>query len=174
MKLILFVYFISFVSCACSQSEAKSGKDSVDQFAGTTPCSNVIRPLHKIKPEDDCALDACKCVVVEWKLILYKNPVTQEPTSFKLTGINKFTVPETNMLSQPGTKTETEGKWSIIKGSKTNPEAIVYRLNPDKPVLSLSFVKLGNNLLHVLDHEGQLMIGNEFWNYTLSRINTSE
>ena len=173
MKFILFVYFVSMVTCASSQSEANAGKDSAIHFAGTTPCSNIIRPLHKIKQEGDCALNECKCLVVEWKLMLYINSVTQEPTTYKLTGINKFAVPETNMFSS-GTKTESEGKWVIVKGTKTHPEAIVYRLNPDKPEISLSFIKLSENLLHVLDREEKLMIGNEFWNYTLSRSKTNE
>ena len=174
MKLIFFVYFVSMVTCACSQSGTNYGKDSVDHYVGTTPCSNIIRPLHKINREDDCELKACKCLMVEWKLILYRNPVTQEPTTYKLTGINRYSVPETNMYSQPGVKTESEGKWAIIKGTKSNPVAIVYRLNPDKQEISLSFVKLDENLLHILDHEEILMIGNEFWNYTLTRLKTGD
>jgi hypothetical protein len=73
------------------------------------------------------------------------------------------------MYSQPGTKAESEGKWLIIHGTKTNPEAIVYRLNPDKPDISLSFLKLSDNLLHIVDQDGRLMIGNEFWSYSLNR-----
>lgn len=171
MRLIFFMCFLSIVTCASSQG---SGKDSAEHFAGTTPCSNIIRPLHKISPEEDCELQKCKCIMVEWKLILFRNPVTKEPTAYKLTSINRYTVPETNMYSQPGTKTESEGKWTIIKGTKTNPSAMVYRLNPDKTEISLSLIKLGDNLLHVLDHEGRLMIGNEFWNYTLTGIKTKE
>ena len=55
-------------------------------------------------------------------------------------------------------------------GTKTNPKALVYRLNPDIPELSLDLIVLSGKLLHVLDREGELMIGDEFQSYTLSRI----
>ena len=111
--------------------------------------------------------------MVEWKLTLYKNPVTQKPTRYKLTGINRFSVRETNMYSQPGTKTDSEGNWTIARGTKANPDAVLYQLNPDKPGIMISLVKLSDHLLHVLDHDGKLMIGNEFWSYTLTRVITT-
>jgi hypothetical protein len=170
MKHLFLIYFLSIVTTACSQNTGNSTSDSADIFAGTTPCGNIIRPLHKIKKEGNCALEECKCVMVEWRLELHKDPVTKEPAGYKLTSINRFTVAETNMLSQPGTKTESEGKWAIIKGNQQKPGAILYRLNADKKDLSLDLIKLDNDLLHVLDDEGKLMIGNEFWSYTLTRL----
>lgn len=139
-------------------------------FAGTTPCSNIIRPIHKITAEPDCELKACQCILVEWKLTLYKDPATQQPTVYKLTGINRYSEKETNMYSQPGTKTESEGKWAIVQGTKTNPAAIVYRLNPDKPKISVSLLRMSNDLLHILDDAGRLMIGDEFFSYTLNKV----
>jgi hypothetical protein len=139
-------------------------------FAGTTPCSNVIRPVHKIREEPDCNMVECLCAMVEWKLILYQDPVTRELTYYKLSSTNRFIVKGTNMYSQPGTKTESEGKCTIVRGSKTNPLAILYRLNPDKPAITIDFLRLSDNLLHILDHDGKLMIGNEFWSYTLNRV----
>jgi hypothetical protein len=167
--MIFLAYIIAMLTCIATPNQVAT-KDSSVLFAGTTPCNNIIRPLHKIAPEADCTLNECHCMMVEWKLILYTNRATQEPTSYKLTGINRFSVKETNMYSQPGTKTESKGKWTIVRGTKTNPDAIVYRLNPDKPEMTLNFLRLSDNLLHGLDHEGNLMIGNEFWSYTLNRV----
>lgn len=169
MSLILFACLVTITIWPPATDQATI-KDSAAFFAGTTPCSNIIRPLHKIPKESDCQLNECHCIMVEWKLALYKNAVSQEPTTYKLTGINRFSVKETNMYSQPGTKSETVGKWTIIKGTKTNPNAIVYRLNPDTPALSLSFLKLSDNLLHILDSDERLLIGNEFFSYTLNRV----
>jgi hypothetical protein len=95
---------------------------------------------------------------------------TKEPARYTLKGINRYSVKETNMYSEPGIKTETEGKWKIVRGTKTNPDAVLYQLNPDKSKMSLSFLKLNDNLLHILDQNEKLMIGNEFHSYTLNRI----
>jgi hypothetical protein len=168
MGRLSFTYLVALLISFAGQGQAV--KDSIFLFAGTTPCSNVIRPLHKIAPEPDCALKDCHCMMVEWKLTLYVDPVTQKPTTYKLTGINRFSEKETNQYSQPGTKTTSEGKWTIVRGTTSNPNATLYQLNPDKPALTLSLLKLHDNLLHVLDQEGRLMIGNEFFSYTLNRI----
>lgn len=170
MNLLSFIYMIRMITGMAMPGQSSAMKDSSVIFTGTTPCSNVIRPLHKIKEEPDCKWNECHCMMVEWKLTLYTNSITHEPTGYKLTGINRFSVKETNLPSQPGTKAESEGKWSIVKGTRTNPGAVVYRLDPDKPKISVDMIKLGDNLLHILDHEGRLMIGNEFYSYTLNRV----
>lgn len=170
MTLAPIAFFFIMVACLAEPKQPQAVKDSAVLFSGTTPCSNIIRPLHKIPEEADCMLNECHCIMIEWNLTLYKNPVTQEPTVYKLTSINRFVVKETNMYSEPGTKTESEGKWIIVRDSKTNPDVVVYRLNPGKPGISIDMVRLSDNLLHILDREGGLMIGNEFWSYTLNRV----
>ena len=170
MNLITFISLITMTGCNGLPDQSNSFKDSVVVFAGTTPCGNVIRPLHKIGPEPDCQLKDCKCFVVEWELTLYMDATTKEPTRYKLTGINRHTVKETNMYSEPGIKTEAEGRWAIVRGTKTNPDAVFYQLNPDKPGMDLSFLKLNGNLLHIVDQNKKLMIGNEFHSYTLNRV----
>jgi hypothetical protein len=158
------------IGCNGISDQSNSYKDSAIVFAGTTPCGNVIRPLHNITPEPDCLLQECKCIMVEWELTLYMDATTKEPARYTLKGINRYSVKETNMYSEPGIKTEAEGKWAIIRGTKTNPDAVLYQLNPDKSKMSLSFLKLNDNLLHILDQNEKLMIGNEFHSYTLNRI----
>jgi len=145
-------------------------KDSFAVFAGTTPCSNVIRTIHNIKPEADCQLQDCKCIMVEWKLTLYMDANTESPMDYELKGVNRHRVKETNMYSEPGTTREVKGKWVIIKGTKTDPNAIVYQLNPDQPATKVSLLKLGDNLLHIIDQNEKLMVGNEFHSYTLNRV----
>jgi hypothetical protein len=145
-------------------------EEAVVLFTGTTPCSNIIRPLHNIPKEPDCKWNECRCLMVEWKLALYKHPITKEPTKYKLTSINRFVINETNMPSTPGTRAEREGRWTIIRGTKRDPDAVVYRLNPGNTEISVDMLKLGDNLLHLLDDEESFMIGNEFYSYTLNRV----
>ena len=58
----------------------------------------------------------------------------------------------------------------IIKGTKADSNAIVYRLNDDNTNKTISFLKLNANLLHLLDSDQRLMIGSAAWSYTLNRI----
>ena len=169
MNLLSFACLITVAICVPGTEHSRIADSSV-LFAGTTPCSNVIRPLHNIPKEPDCQLNECHCIMVEWKLTLYRNAITGEPTTYKLTGVNRFSVKETNMYSQPGTKSERSGNWSIANGTKTSPRSIVYQLSPDNPAITVRFVKLSNNLLHVVDADDRLLIGNEFFSYTSNRV----
>ena len=170
MNFLTIACLITIIGCDTAPDRSNSAKDSSVVFAGTTPCGNVIRPLHKINPEPDCPLEDCKCMMVEWELTLYMDANTKVPTHYKLKGVNRYTVKETNMYSEPGINNEAEGRWAIVQGTKINPNAIYYQLNPDKPGLGLSFLKLSDNLLHIVDENEKLMIGNEFFSYTLNRI----
>ena len=166
MKLLQSVFTIMTLStCSAIGDREITSKDPSVQivFVGTTPCGQMIRPMHKVSQEADCAL-------VKWTLTLYQDPVTLNPTTYKLSSINRFIVKGTNMYSEPGTKSETEGKWTIVRGTKTNPNSIVYRLESDKPETSISFLTLSDKLIHLLDNDGRLMIGNESFSYTLSRV----
>jgi len=170
MNFIIVAFFITMIACDTGHDKSTASKDLSVVFAGTTPCGNVIRPIHKIDPEPDCRLEECKCIMVEWHLTLYTDANTKEPTRYTLKGINRYIVKETNMYSEPGIKREAEGRWTIVRGTKTNPNAILYQLNPDKPGMGLSFLKLSDSLLHLIDQNEKLMIGNEFFSYTLNRV----
>jgi len=63
-----------------------------------------------------------------------------------------------------------EGKWTIGKGIRSNSNAIVYRLHDIKTNKTISFLKLNDNLLHLLDSDQRLMIGTAAWSYTLNRV----
>jgi hypothetical protein len=169
MSLISFVCLVTMVMCVATAHDEPAAGPSV-LFTGTTPCSNIIRPLHNIAKEPDCQLNDCHCIMVEWKLILYSDAVSGKPATYKLTGINRFSVKETNMYSEPGTKSERSGNWRITKGTKTNPDAVVYELNADSPGITVRFIRLSDNLLHILDADDRLLVGNEFFSYTLNRV----
>jgi hypothetical protein len=89
-------------------------------------------------------------------LILYHDPVTHAPTTYAyaLGGFAWRNPPRT-------------GRWAIVKGTKEDPNAVVYQLDPD--VSFLSFLKTDDNILMFLDREGNLLIGNSRFSYTLNR-----
>ncbi|GAC1426432.1 MAG: hypothetical protein NVS1B13_15750 [Flavisolibacter sp.] len=57
----------------------------------------------------------------------------------------------------------------ITKATSSNGNAIVYRLTDDITKKTISFLKLSDDLVHLLDQGDQLMIGTGAWSYTLSR-----
>jgi hypothetical protein len=62
-----------------------------------------------------------------------------------------------------------KGGWDIVKGTKTDPNADVYQLYSEDSQVAVSFVKMSDDLLHVLDRDKTLMVGNAAWSYTLNR-----
>ena len=84
-----------------------------------------------------------------------------------------MTQPNTTGFNK-GSDVELKGNWSIIKGTASEPGAIIYQLNINKSSQPLYFLKLHNDLLHLLDNEKKLMIGNPGWSYTLNRDHTTK
>ena len=61
------------------------------------------------------------------------------------------------------------GKWAIVRGAKTNPDAVVYQLDSDKAQGSLLLLKADDNILFFLSKEKNLLVGNGDFSYTLNR-----
>lgn len=159
---IMVMLVVTMIS-ATNRSIFSGDSAVVETFAATTPCGDLIKALHKISPENACDM-------VEWNLILFEDPATHKPNTYKIVSINHYVETPSNMYSQPGTKTESFGKWSILRGTKKDPEAIVYQLNSNDSKNSLRFVKISDNLIHLLDKDDQLMIGNAQFSYTLNKV----
>lgn len=130
-------------------------------FVASTPCIEVARPLHNIPADADCDL-------IQWNLTLYQDAKTKLPTQYALSSEWGFYI-DNRTYETRGTNDKVEGKWKIVKGTKTNPEAEVYQLNPDQPELSVSFLKLDDNVIHLMDKYENLAIGNGGWSFTLNR-----
>jgi hypothetical protein len=64
---------------------------------------------------------------------------------------------------------ELEGKWKIVKGTASKCQAIIYQLLDNKTNHTISFLKLNDDLLHLLDSDQRLMIGSAAWSYTLNK-----
>ena len=117
-------------------------------FVGRSPCSEVAAQLKKPVTMD--------CMKAKWALNLYLDPVALTPTTYKLKG--------TFYRNQIG-----EGRWSIVRGTKTDPSAVIYQLDPADRRGSLLLLKADDNILFFLDSERNLMVGNADFSYTLNR-----
>jgi len=146
------------INNSCSQTPAKNSPALV--FVASSPCGISSKPLPGIPVTADCEW-------IKWKLSLTGDAT--HPTTYILTYTWGMTKPSTTDFMNGGTTVTMQGKWSVSKGITTDPEAIVYILDPDKPATSIQFVKLSDQLLHLLDKSKRLMVGSPAWSYTLNR-----
>ena len=166
--LLLTLALLTVTACATviskttTSSPVQTGPSVHGVFEGITPCSPLTRPLPQIPAESNCEQ-------MIWKFILYQDPATGTPTTYTLN--SSYGVPKqgTPGLEGGGIPIVMEGSWIIVKGTKIDPDAVVYQLNPDDPQTAVSFLKMAEDILHVLNHDQTLMVGNASWSYTLNR-----
>lgn len=163
---------LAFTACAPGMTPVPTGTPSPSPlpagssvrgvFEGITPCSSMTRPLPQI-PEDT------NCELMTWKISLYQDSATGAPTAYTLESAYGVSQANTTSPAGGGIVISMEGIWDIAKATQTNPEAEIYQLYGEDSQVAVSFVKLSEDLLHVLSKDGTLMEGNAAWSYTLNR-----
>lgn len=151
------------------QTASSLGKETpavLGVFEGTTPCSNENPPMPHISADSPCEM-------MKWHIELHQDPKTGEPTTYLFHGAYGVTQANTTGIRAGGVNLELEGKWAILRGTKSNPDTLVYQLNPDTPELAIYLTKITDYLLHVSTQERTLMVGNGGWSYTLNRTDAS-
>jgi len=130
-----------------------------DEFVGSTPCHALARDFLRIPTNA-----ACECI--QWQLNLHSSDFAGRGT-YTLVTIHGVLETNRHGFFQGGTRTETAGKWitTILK-----PDTTVYQLQATAPNRSLSLVRIDENLLHLLTHDGHLLVGDDSWSCTLNRI----
>lgn len=129
-------------------------------FQGRPPCAGIAGPLH-LQLSSNC--EKIKC-----NLTLYRDSVTQQPTTYELTCIGAG-----DIINQPGggyRQKILQGKWSVTTGMPTNSNAEIYKLSTADGSSFLYLLKGDDNVLFVLDQNKQLMAGDENFSYTLNRV----
>jgi hypothetical protein len=125
------------------------------EFVGSTPCAE--RALEFL---GGLATDA-PCMYVRWRILLSAERFDVSAAYFVPTRRNPN-------LDEPGPRTQRHGTWRAERGTRADPDAVVLRLDAAAPKRSLSFARLGGQLLHLLDGERGLVAGNGGWSYTLA------
>lgn len=119
-------------------------------FDGRTPCQQIATE----HPEMNASTS---CFKLKWRLILNRDSTTYLPTSCTI---------RTIVDNQPR---EVTGRWTIIKGTETNSEAIIYKIQADnfaEPVLLF----LGDeNVLFFLDKDCNPLIGNKDFSFAMNK-----
>ncbi len=119
-------------------------------FDGRTPCQEIANEHPEMGASQSC-------FKLKWRLILNRDSVSQLPTTYVIRKI---------VDNEPR---DVSGKWTILKGTPANPDAIIYQIEPDKPDESISFLVADNDVLFILDKNGNPYIGNADFSFTLNR-----
>ena len=122
---------------------------SAGDFVGTTPCGPVARDFLGI-PRGSV------CDKITWRLSLSTN-------SYKLTatfGLQEQSAPG---FMNGGTNVQSSGKVEGSTGTRR------FKMTDEGSGKSISLKSVTENHLQFVDAENGLMIGNEFWSYTLNR-----
>ena len=125
-----------------SRNRIPEGPGVAGVFNGRSPCEIIATVLRRpVSPT---------CLKVKLRLTLYCDSVTGQPTTYQFHG--------------------REGRWTIIKGMKNNPHAIVYQLSPEQPQETMFILKGDDHVLFILNQDKDFMTGNELYSYTLNRV----
>ena len=142
---------ICLSASSCSQT---TNHDSLvpASFQATTPCDEVSRALLHIPSTDTSDM-------MKWTLSLLTSSTYRLAYTY---GMDKA---GSRGFSEGAITKEQSGKWT--KSKYENAE--IYTFTADNSP-SLSFIKLNENVLHLLDGNKNVMVGNRAWSYTLNRI----
>lgn len=138
-------------SAELNVQSAQSPTENSMAFQGRTPCQELSRLMGLNK--------SAACNKMKWYIILYVDPVTKQPTYYLKGG--------------RGYKKETmdKGSWEISSGKDGR---VIYKLDPEKKASAVNLLKADDNILFFTDHEGNLLVGNENFSYTLNRTKDLE
>lgn len=145
---------------AGSQPPGEVGKaaDVFGEFTGSTPCGEPFGKLFDIPADAEPP--------VRWALTLHQDPRTKSPTVYKLRAEYDGAKPP---AARKPVSIVKEGRWSIGKGTTSDPNAAVYEL-----ASGVNFLKLTDNILHAMNPDRTLAVGNGGWSYTLNRTTAAE
>ena len=162
--IVTFLLTLGFgITNSCSQSAITKNLSTYGVFEASTPCNDESRKLLAT-PQD------AKCEFMKWKLTLFQDSKTSTPSTFHLTCVYGLAKQASRDFLDGAKTTELKGKCTIRKGIGQNQNTVIFTLTSDNSLISLSFIQPGPNLLHLLNKEDHLMIGNGAWSYTLNRV----
>lgn len=146
---ILFISFaLVFSTTGAVAQTPKLPGTFVGVFDGRTPCQELAHQLNEKASND--------CMKIKWRLVLYKT--TETSGMYTLKGL---------VYQRENPRT---GSWHITKGTKNNPNAIVYQLDQQGKE-SLLLLKADDNVFFFLDKDKNILVGNRDFSYALNRVN---
>lgn len=117
-------------------------------YEGRTPCSDLPALLGLKKSRG--------CIKMKWYFLFHTDPLTGKPSYFQMAGIGYR---KDSMV---------KGSWQIATDCSGRT---FYQLKSDIWVRPLILLKGDDNVLFFTNADGQLLVGNEDFSYTLNRRN---
>ena len=156
--------FLIFSNCGNLFAQQNAAASAIwGHFVASIPCSTGSRPLPGIPLSQDCEL-------IQLDLKLLQDQVKKTPVGFILHYRFGMALNNTHGLVGGGNVREMKGTWTIASGGSANPRSIIFRLADSATGSIISLMKLNDDLLHLLDNQGHLMIGTAAWSYTLNKV----
>jgi hypothetical protein len=149
------------VASCVAQTNTKDSKADGETFVASTPCTSVVSAMFNMSADT-------RCEFMKWSITFFNNGIA-DSGNYTLTCTYGMTQPNTTGFARGAKTFNKEGKWKLKKGRKSKKDAVIYQLDPEEPQISLSFLKLNDDLLHLLYKDGSMMIGTAGWSYTFNR-----
>lgn len=161
MRFALAVSLLFLATTSRSPAHAAADPALFGVFVGSSPGGESILQLLQIPADVEPP--------AQWELTLYQDPKTGAPAVYKLRcNCKAGTSKASGKGGRPG-RLEREGTWKLAKGTKFNPEALVYELDG-----WLSLFKVDENILQLLNPDRSLMVGDGGYSFTLNRATAAE
>lgn len=119
-------------------------------FEGRTPCQEIATEHPEMNAGQSC-------FKIKWRLILNRDSITHEPTTCTIRNI---------VNNQPR---DVRGNWTIIKGTATNTDAIIYRIQVDNLAEPVLFLLGDEEVLFFLDKDYNPLTGNRDFSFTMNK-----
>lgn len=119
-------------------------------YDGRTPCQEIAAEHPEMNAGQSC-------FKLKWRLILNRDSVTHQPTTCTIRNI---------VNNQPR---NISGKWKVINGTVTNPDAVIYEIEADNLAGPILLLVGDENVLFFLDKNNEPLIGNEDFSFTLNK-----
>ena len=150
--------WLCFASVACGADDVSV----LGQFVGSSPCGPAIRRLL------DVSADA-KVDLLEWKLVLFEGP-TGAPANYELQcKYGTATAGAAGLLGADALTVTRSGRWTTAMGTKSDSKAVVYELQG-----AFALLRVGYGVLHILNPDRSLMVGDGGRSYTLNETDAAE
>lgn len=89
-------------------------------------------------------LPCADCAGIRTELRLYAEQPSGRPIRYELS--------ETYLATRDGDRAfEKSGRWTLLRGSASDPNATVYQLDFDRPATQRDFLRVGDDELRLLD-----------------------
>src|SRR6478735_6926510 len=162
VRLKTILQCILFAICMLPSSFC-SGAEHVSPnlvLVGSTPGDDPMKSMLGIPA-------STKIDFIRWDLSLTYSEAT--PARFTLNIVFGVGQPNTNGFIGGGEKRLIEGSYSISKQGNEKIHGEVIHLKSEQLPTGISFVKLNDNLFHLLTSTNELIVGNGGWSYSLNR-----